>query len=163
MPKIKILIRKNTWNLKSERKGNKVIVGTGLCRAFKCQETSINQCIFWKYIRVPFQSGFSQNSRKPKQKMNKHMKKKHVRRGKGRKQYNLIMFSNNVAGLTSASKTYCLKSEIRQTNASIFTIQETCLKRKGKFQIKGYEIFEAIRNKDKRTKQKQQDFLSFWL
>ena len=59
------------------------------------------------------------------------------------------MFSNNVAGLTSASKKYCLKSEIRQKNAAIFTIQETCLKIKGKFQIKGYGIFEAIRNKDK--------------
>ena len=77
------------------------------------------------------------------------MKKKQVRRGKGKKKCNLIMFSNNVAGLTNASKKYCLKSEIRKTNASIFTIQETCLKRKGKFQFKGYEIFEAIRNKDK--------------
>ena len=59
------------------------------------------------------------------------------------------MFSNNSAGITSGSKKYCLRSEIKRTKAAIFTIQETCLKKKGRFQIKGYEIFEAIRNKDK--------------
>ena len=65
------------------------------------------------------------------------------------KQISLTIFSNNAAGLTSASKKLCLKSEINFTNAAIFTIQETCFKKKGKFQLKGFEIFEAIRKKEK--------------
>ena len=60
------------------------------------------------------------------------------------------MFSNNAAGLTNPSKKICLKTEIRNTNAAIFTIQETCLKKKGKFKVKNYEIFEAIRKGEKK-------------
>ena len=95
------------------------------------------------------QRGFSRNERKPKKKLNIHKKAKHIKRGKGVKQVSLTIFSNNAAGLTSASKKLCLKSEISFTNAAIFTIQETCFKKKGKFQLKGFEIFEAIRKKEK--------------
>ena len=79
-----------------------------------------------------------------------HQNKKRVNRGKGKKEVSLVMFSNNAAGLTNASKKYCLKSEIKNTNAAIFTIQETCLKKKGKFTVKNYEIFEAIRKGEKK-------------
>ena len=78
------------------------------------------------------------------------MKLKPVRRGKGRKDVKFVMFSNNAAGLTSSTKKFCLKSEIRNANAAIFTIQETCLKKKGKITIQNYEIFEAIRNGEKK-------------
>ena len=73
-----------------------------------------------------------------------------MRRGKGRKETNFVIFSNNAAGLTNASKKYCLKSEVKKTNAAVFTIQETCLKKKGKFRIQNYEIFEAIRKGEKK-------------
>ena len=59
------------------------------------------------------------------------------------------MFSNNAAGINNASKSFCLKSEIMLNNAAIFTIQETNFKKKGKFQVKGYNIFESIRKKEK--------------
>ena len=41
------------------------------------------------------------------------------------------------------------KSEIKKTNAAIFTLQETHFAKKGKLQIEGFEIFEAIRKKKK--------------
>ena len=83
--------------------------------------------------------------------MTGHCREEVIRKnnGKGNKEVSLVIFSNNSAGLTSASKKFCLKSEIKKTKCAIFTIQETCLKKKGRFQIKGYEIFEVIRNKEK--------------
>ena len=78
-----------------------------------------------------------------------HKKAKHIKRGKSVKQASLTIFSNNAAGLTSASKKLCLKSEISSTNSAIFIIQETCFKKKGRFQLKGFEVYEAIRKKEK--------------
>ena len=46
-------------------------------------------------------------------------------------------------------KKFCLKSEISTTSAAVFMMQETCFKKKGKFQLKGFETFEAIRKKEK--------------
>ena len=42
-----------------------------------------------------------------------------------------------------------LQNEIKETNAAIFTIQETHYAEKGKIKVEGYEIFESIRKKEK--------------
>ena len=80
----------------------------------------------------------------------KQNKKRRVKRG-GRKHKktneNLIIFSNNVAGLKNKIKS--LKSEIKNLNASVFTLQESHFRKKGKLKIDNYEIFEAIRKKQK--------------
>ena len=55
------------------------------------------------------------------------------------------MFSANSEGLKS--KIESLKSEIKELNAAIFTIQETHHTRKGVFKLENYDIFEAIRKK----------------
>ena len=57
------------------------------------------------------------------------------------------MYSNNVAGLKSKAES--LKNVVRSLNVAIFTIQETHFVRKGKFSMIDFEIFEAIRSKDK--------------
>ena len=57
------------------------------------------------------------------------------------------MFSANAAGLNSKGNS--LKHQIRQCNATIFTVQETNYKKKGRLNIEEFEVFEAIRkNKD---------------
>ena len=58
---------------------------------------------------------------------------------------NLVIFSTNSAGLKS--KADSLKNEVNTLKAAIFTIQETHFKKKGKFKMPNYEIFEAIRSK----------------
>ena len=77
-------------------------------------------------------------------------KKKRVKRG-GRKYKpkteTLVVFSSNAAGLKF--KVQSLKNEIRSTKAGIFTIQETHLSKKGKLKVENFEIFEAIRKKQK--------------
>ena len=57
------------------------------------------------------------------------------------------MFSNNAAGLKS--KVDSLKNELKELNVSVFTIQETHFSKKGKIKLENYEIFEAIRKKEK--------------
>ena len=73
-------------------------------------------------------------------------RKTRTKRG-GRKYRNqsLVMFSANSEGLKS--KIESLKSEIKELNAAIFTIQETHHTRKGVFKLENYDIFEAIRKK----------------
>ena len=77
-------------------------------------------------------------------------KKKKVKRG-GRKfqkkNQPLIVFSTNAAGLKS--KIQSLKNELSNSNAAVFTIQESHFSKKGKLKINNYEIFEAIRKKQK--------------
>ena len=53
------------------------------------------------------------------------------------------MLSNNIAGLKC--KVQSLKSKLKDTNASLFTLQETHFLKKGQLEVKDYEIFEAIR------------------
>ena len=73
-------------------------------------------------------------------------KRTKIKRGKGHKApLFLNIFSTNAAGLKS--KILNFKNEIKQVDASIFTIQETHFVKKGKFVMEGYEIFEAIRKK----------------
>ena len=76
----------------------------------------------------------------------KQTKRKKIRRGKGYKNPMFLnVFSTNSAGLKS--KIMNCKNEIKHFDAAIFTIQETHFQKKGKFNMEGYEIFEAIRNK----------------
>ena len=55
----------------------------------------------------------------------------------------LNIFSANADGLRG--KTHSLKNEINESNASIFTIQQTKYPKKGKFTMDNFHIFEAIR------------------
>ena len=58
------------------------------------------------------------------------------------------MFSANADGLNK--KVHSLKFEVKDSKSAIFTIQETKLKKKGRFKLEGFEIFESIRkNKEK--------------
>ena len=60
----------------------------------------------------------------------------------------LVMFSANADGLNK--KVHSLKYQLKESNAAIFTIQETNFKKKGRFKCAEFEIFEAIRqNKEK--------------
>ena len=82
--------------------------------------------------------------------LNKNTKNKlkRTKRGKGGKREEFLnVFSTNAAGLKN--KIQSLKCEINHTNSGIFTIQETHFKKKGTLKIQGFEIFEAIRDKQK--------------
>ena len=58
------------------------------------------------------------------------------------------MFSANADGLNK--KGHCIKYQIKNCNAAIFTIQETNFKKKGHFKKEDFEVFESIRqNKEK--------------
>ena len=79
-------------------------------------------------------------------------KKKRVKRG-GRR-YNkknnnesFSIFSTNAAGLKF--KVQSLKNELKNCQAAVFSIQESHFVKKGKLKIENYEIFEAIRKKQK--------------
>ena len=75
----------------------------------------------------------------------KSRKIKTKRGGRKYKNQSLVIFSANSEGLKP--KLESLKSEIKELNAAIFTIQETHHTRKGVFKLQNYEIFEAIRKK----------------
>ena len=60
----------------------------------------------------------------------------------------LSIFSANADGLYG--KTSNLKYQIKESNAHIFTVQETKYRKKGKFSMEEFDIFESIRkNKEK--------------
>ena len=62
------------------------------------------------------------------------------------KETQLVILSNNCDGIKH--KIGSLKSELTETKATIFTLQETQLPRKGRVKIDGFHVFEAIRNKE---------------
>ena len=75
--------------------------------------------------------------------------RKQTKRG-GRKfnrKHHLTIFSCNAAGLKG--KLLSLRNEIKESNAAIFTVQETHYSEKGKISVEGFEIFESIRKKEK--------------
>ena len=75
-------------------------------------------------------------------------KKQRTKRGKGGKREKFLnIFSTIAARLKNKKQSF--KNELNHVNAGIFTIQETHFKKKGTFKVKGFEIFEAIRNKEK--------------
>ena len=59
----------------------------------------------------------------------------------------LTIFSTNAAGLRG--KVQSLKNELKNSQAAVFTIQESHFGKKGKLKIENYEIYEAIRKKQK--------------
>ena len=88
------------------------------------------------------------NIKKTKQNTRNSKKKKKVKRGRKKpKEEYLNIFSTNAAQLKGKIESF--KSELKVTNASVFTIQETHYLVKGKFIIEEFEIFEAIRSKVK--------------
>ena len=67
---------------------------------------------------------------------------------KEKRNHNLKIFSANADGL--GQKQHSLTHQINETKATVFTIQETNHKNKGKYKNDEYQIFEAIRkNKEK--------------
>ena len=80
-------------------------------------------------------------------KQNRAKKTKTKRGNKKNKEKYLNMFSSNAAQLKG--KLDSLKNGIKETNAAIFTVQETHYANKGQFRINNFEIFEAIRKKAK--------------
>ena len=56
------------------------------------------------------------------------------------------MFSNNCNG--AKLKVESLKSELKRTDCSIFTLQETHFSQKGRIKINNFKIFEAIHKKE---------------
>ena len=56
----------------------------------------------------------------------------------------LKLFSTNGAGVVGG-KVKSLQAAVQQTNANLVTLQETHSKRKGRIQIEGHIVFEAIR------------------
>ena len=58
----------------------------------------------------------------------------------------LKLFSTNCAGIING-KIDSLKSEVKNTAATVVTVQETHCRRKGRIQLDGMVVFEAIRTK----------------
>ena len=87
----------------------------------------------------------SHENRGGKSKMNKNKK---IKRGKGKKNdLELCIMSTNAAQLKGKLDSF--KSELKYSKVGLFTVQETHFATKGKVQIEGFEIFEAIRKKVK--------------
>ena len=59
------------------------------------------------------------------------------------------MFSNNCNGANL--KVESLKYELKRTNSSVFTLQETHFSKKGRVKVEDFVIFEAIRIKEHGT------------
>ena len=75
-------------------------------------------------------------------------KKHKVKRG-GRKHKkkteSLIIFSSNAQGLKS--KIQSLKSELKSSNAGVFTIQESHFRKKGKLKLDNFEFLKLSETK----------------
>ena len=90
----------------------------------------------------------SQQKNQQKKKTKKISEKEGKNRDESGKQVTLNIFAANADGLQG--KQTSLKSEVTESDASIFCIQETKLRRSGRFAIDNFVIFEAIRkNKEK--------------
>ena len=90
----------------------------------------------------------SQQKNQQKKKTKKISEKEEKNRDESGKQVMLNIFAANADGLKG--KQTSLKSEVIESDASIFCIQETKLRRSGRFAIDNFVIFEAIRkNKEK--------------
>ena len=73
---------------------------------------------------------------------------KRTKRGnKKHKEKFINIFSTNAAQLKGKMNSF--KIALKDTNAAIFTLQETHFEHKGRFKIEHFEIFEAIRHKEK--------------
>ena len=79
------------------------------------------------------------NKIKIKQRVSNHVKCKQDK--------TLKFFSTNAAGLKNG-KVKSLRNEVINTNANVITLQETHFSYKGRFQMQGMVVFEAIRKKE---------------
>ena len=73
------------------------------------------------------------------------MKNRRKRKSKKHVSENLRFMGVNAAGLRPKIMTF--KKVLKDLNPSVFSVQETKMKQKGKLQIEDYVIFEKIRNK----------------
>ena len=80
-------------------------------------------------------------------KSNKTKNTKTKRGNKKKKEKYVNIFSTNAAQLKGKLDSF--KNGLNETNAEIFTVQETHYANKGQFQVRNFEIFEAIRKKAK--------------
>ena len=79
---------------------------------------------------------------------NRKLERKKINRGSNKKKESeLCIMSTNAAQLKGKIKSF--KSELINSNAGVFTVQETHYATKGKVKIENFEIFEAIRKKVK--------------
>ena len=60
--------------------------------------------------------------------------------------HTLKIFPANLDGL--GQKQHSLSQEMRESKATVFTIQDTNHKRKGKYKNEEFHIFEAIKKKE---------------
>ena len=93
------------------------------------------------------------NNMKKKEKkipqINKNRRRKKINRGNRKaKETLLCMMSVNAAQLKGKLNSF--KSELKLSNAAIFSVQETHYATKGKVQIENFEVFESIRKKGER-------------
>ena len=75
----------------------------------------------------------------------KLMKNRRKRKSKKHISENLRLMGVNAAGLRPKLMTF--KKVLKDLNPSVFSVQETKMKQKGKLKIEDYIIFEKIRNK----------------
>ena len=85
------------------------------------------------------QSNKNRKSNKNKKKINRGNKKRNLSE--------LCIVSANAAQLKG--KLCSFKSVLKQSNAGLFTVQESHYATKGKVQVENFEVFEAIRKKAK--------------
>ena len=133
----------------------------GFTGSFTCASESGMGSALLPASTLPLYSGQNINQQKLRGKQKKLTKKtatnknrkirKRNKINKTNKKYNnketqLVLFSNNCDGLKH--KLGSLKSELKETKATLFTLQETQLPRKGRVKVEGFHIFEAIRKKE---------------
>ena len=87
------------------------------------------------------------NENKNNEKYNDKKKRKNkTKRGKKSKKERFVnIFSTNAAQLKGKINSF--KNELKETNAAVFTVQETHCRRKGRIQMDTMVVFEAIRSK----------------
>ena len=96
----------------------------------------------WKIQKTPSQQKNQQNNKK------KNKWKAGKNRDESGNQAMLNIFAANADGLQG--KQTSLKSEVIESDASIFCIRETKFRRSGRFVIKNFVIFEAMRKNKKK-------------
>ena len=77
------------------------------------------------------------------------------------KEQYLNLLSTNAADLKSKAED--LKNKVRFFDVGIFAVQETHYRKKGRFKLNNFEIFESIRKKKKIRKREGPCLVCMWL
>jgi hypothetical protein len=93
--------------------------------------------------------GHSLSHNQPKKTIKNQKKSNNNKSTKKNMNIQVNMFSNNCNGANL--KVESLKYELKRTNSSIFTLQETHFSKKGRVNIDDFVVFEAIRMKEHGT------------